>query len=78
MLAGLDDATRTLINDFDRIVYISCNPRTLLRDIRDAVSSTHRVERFALFDQFPYTDHAECGVLLVRKDGGASEEGREA
>ena len=28
---------------------------------------THRIERCALFDQFPYTHHMESGVLLVRK-----------
>jgi len=25
------------------------------------------VERFALFDQFPYTHHIECGLYLVKK-----------
>jgi tRNA (uracil-5-)-methyltransferase len=28
---------------------------------------SHRIEHFALFDQFPYTDHMECGVLLLKK-----------
>ncbi|PCQ01756.1 hypothetical protein CP995_32730, partial [Klebsiella pneumoniae] len=28
---------------------------------------THNVTRLALFDQFPYTHHMECGVLLTRK-----------
>ncbi|MCV5349145.1 hypothetical protein OFM93_29180, partial [Escherichia coli] len=27
----------------------------------------HNVTRLALFDQFPYTHHMECGVLLTRK-----------
>jgi len=48
----------------------SCNPATLKRDIEWLVTgdaATHKVERFAMFDQFPYTDHAEAGVLLVRK-----------
>ncbi|WP_155833640.1 hypothetical protein, partial [Halomonas sp. BC04] len=27
---------------------------------------THRITRFALFDQFPWTHHCECGVLLER------------
>ncbi|HHY9417780.1 TPA: hypothetical protein ACV74Z_005848, partial [Escherichia coli] len=26
-----------------------------------------KVERLALFDQFPYTHHMECGVLLTAK-----------
>ncbi|AHG85467.1 tRNA (uracil-5-)-methyltransferase [Bibersteinia trehalosi USDA-ARS-USMARC-190] len=28
---------------------------------------THQIERAALFDQFPYTDHIESGVWLIRK-----------
>jgi len=28
------------------------------------LTETHRIEAFAMFDQFPYTDHMECGVLL--------------
>jgi hypothetical protein len=30
---------------------------------------SHRVQRFAVFDQFPYTPHVECGALLVRRGG---------
>lgn len=64
--AGLDDGTRDLVSDFDHIIYISCNPETLQRDL-DALSKTHTIERMAMFDQFPYTDHAECGAFLKRK-----------
>ncbi|MCM2972813.1 tRNA (uridine(54)-C5)-methyltransferase TrmA [Larsenimonas suaedae] len=64
--AGLDEASCQEIARFERIVYISCNPDTL-RDNLDALSKTHRIERMALFDQFPYTDHCECGVLLIRR-----------
>jgi len=64
--AGLDDGTRDLVSDFDHIIYISCNPETLQRDL-DALSNTHTIERMAMFDQFPYTDHAECGAFLKRK-----------
>ena len=28
----------------------------------------YRIERFAAFDQFPYTEHLECGAYLVRDD----------
>ncbi|WP_368918592.1 hypothetical protein, partial [Citrobacter sp. FDAARGOS_156] len=31
------------------------------------LSQTHNVSRLALFDQFPYTHHMECGVLLTKK-----------
>jgi tRNA (uracil-5-)-methyltransferase len=28
--------------------------------------TSHYIKQFALFDQFPYTDHMECGVLLQK------------
>ncbi len=61
--AGLDSATVTMVSRFKRILYISCNPDTLAANV-EALSKSHRITRFALFDQFPYTDHMECGVLL--------------
>ncbi|WP_461535939.1 tRNA (uridine(54)-C5)-methyltransferase TrmA [Spongorhabdus nitratireducens] len=64
--SGLDKGTEALVQRFDNIVYISCNPETL-RENLETLTQTHSVERFALFDQFPYTDHAECGVLLKRR-----------
>ncbi|GIL59952.1 hypothetical protein Vafri_14608 [Volvox africanus] len=64
--AGLDDFTVGLLKEFDRIVYISCNPETLHANLR-AIADTHGIARFAAFDQFPYTHHLECGVYLVRR-----------
>jgi len=63
---GLDATTLALAARFDRILYISCNPQTL-RDNLIALRETHRIETLALFDQFPYTHHLECGVLLHRR-----------
>lgn len=64
--AGLDEDTEALISRFDNIIYISCNPDTLANNLSN-LCKTHKVERFALFDQFPYTDHRECGVILRKK-----------
>ncbi|TDO97603.1 tRNA (uridine(54)-C5)-methyltransferase TrmA [Marinomonas balearica] len=64
--AGLDDATVELIRKVDKILYISCNPETLKNNLQ-ALSTTHDVTRFALFDQFPYTHHVEAGVFLERR-----------
>lgn len=64
--AGLDDATVELARDFDRILYISCNQETLKNNVA-ALHDTHRIASAAVFDQFPYTYHLECGVLLVRR-----------
>lgn len=64
--AGLDATTRMLATGFDNVLYISCNPQTLHRDVL-ALSTTHEIAAFAIFDQFPYTDHAECGALLRKR-----------
>ncbi|MFZ7255846.1 tRNA (uridine(54)-C5)-methyltransferase TrmA [Avibacterium avium] len=64
--AGLDPDTVKLVQQYDRILYISCNPYTLCDNLQ-ILCQTHRIERAALFDQFPYTEHMESGVWLIRK-----------
>jgi len=64
--AGLDDATVELARNFDRILYISCNQETLRNNVA-ALNDSHRITSSAVFDQFPYTHHLECGVLLQRR-----------
>ncbi len=63
--AGLDSGTITLISNIEHIIYISCNPETLARDLVELTKS-HRVVDSAIFDQFPHTHHVESGVLLVK------------
>ena len=62
---GLDDETLALVQRFQRIVYISCNPDTLLANAHQ-LSKTHNISHFALFDQFPYTHHSEVGMVFER------------
>lgn len=64
--AGLDPDTLNMVQGYERILYISCNPNTLAENLQQ-LSHTHRIERCALFDQFPYTRHVESGVWLIRK-----------
>ncbi|WP_413702436.1 tRNA (uridine(54)-C5)-methyltransferase TrmA [Psychromonas sp. KJ10-10] len=64
--AGLDDETVKMVQTYDNILYISCNPDTLEANMQ-VFNETHNVERFALFDQFPYTHHTEAGVYLKSK-----------
>ncbi|MDN5050031.1 tRNA (uridine(54)-C5)-methyltransferase TrmA [Aliarcobacter butzleri] len=61
--SGLDNTTRNLAKDFENIIYISCNPETLHRDLEE-LTKTHKIEKFALFDQFAFTNHIESGVIL--------------
>ena len=63
--SGLDDTTRALAKDFENIIYISCNPETLHRDLKELTNS-HKIVKFALFDQFAFTHHIESGVILKK------------
>jgi tRNA (uracil-5-)-methyltransferase len=63
--AGLDEDTVAMARQFPTIIYISCNPVILSQNLQK-LCDTHRIASFALFDQFPYTDHMECGVVLKR------------
>lgn len=65
--AGLDPDTLRLVQQFDQVIYISCNPETLLDNLQE-LKQTHDLKRLALFDQFPYTHHAECGVVLHKRN----------
>jgi len=64
--AGLDPDSIKLIQQFNDIIYISCNPETLKENLAE-LTKTHNIEKMALFDQFPYTHHIETGVILTRK-----------
>lgn len=64
--AGVDDETLKLVAQFERIIYISCNPETLCANLA-MLTQTHEIEAAALFDQFPYTHHIESGVVLRKK-----------
>ena len=64
--SGLDAITLDLAREFDRILYISCNQQTLLDNVT-ALQDTHAISASAVFDQFPYTHHLECGLLLTRR-----------
>ncbi|MBF7682713.1 tRNA (uridine(54)-C5)-methyltransferase TrmA [Acinetobacter sp. B5B] len=64
--AGIDTKTLQLMQNFHHIIYISCNPDTLAENLQ-TLCQTHRIVRFALFDQFPYTHHVESGILLEKR-----------
>ncbi len=63
--AGLDEKTLRLVQQFDKILYISCNPHTLCENL-ELLTQTHTIKKVAFFDQFPFTHHIESGVLLQK------------
>jgi 23S rRNA (uracil1939-C5)-methyltransferase len=50
-----------------RVVYVSCNPATLARDLRILEDGGFRTVEAQPVDMFPHTTHVECCVSLVRK-----------
>lgn len=49
-----------------RIVYVSCEPATLARDLAWFCASDYRLRRVQALDMFPQTDHVETVALLER------------
>ena len=64
--SGMDEASCRFASRHEHILYISCNPETLVRDL-EILCKSHIVVDMALFDQFPYTHHVEMGVKLIKK-----------
>jgi tRNA (uracil-5-)-methyltransferase len=64
--AGLDEDTVSMVQRFENIIYISCNTNTLIENLK-TLSKTHKIQSLAAFDQFPYTDHLESGVILTKR-----------
>ena len=64
--SGLDSTTikRILDSRIERLIYVSCNPITLARDI-NILNDKYNLVSMSLFDMFPNTSHAECVCLLI-------------
>lgn len=52
----------------DRIVYVSCNPTTLARDVKLLMEKGFSLETVQPIDMFPHTAHVETCVMLCRTD----------
>ena len=49
-----------------RIVYVSCKPDSLARDLAIFTDQGYKVEKARCVDMFPWTRHVECVVLLSK------------
>lgn len=65
---GLSEETCQFLlkSDVKKIVYVSCNPMTLVRDLKGLVTA-YKIEKFYLLDMFSFTHHVECVCVLERR-----------
>jgi len=65
---GIHPKALEKIIDFgvDRIVYVSCKPTSLARDLIVLQEKGYKVEKVCCVDMFPNTSHVECVVLMSR------------
>jgi len=66
---GLDNTTIKTILDLkvNRVVYVSCNPSTMVRDMK-LLEESYTVQKVQPVDMFPFTSHVECCSVLYLKD----------
>lgn len=67
-----DGSTDAFINSLgklipERVVYISCNPETQVRDLKTFVNNGYKILVIQPVDLFPFTDHVESVVLMMKK-----------
>ena len=65
---GLDTKTINILLNIkpQKIIYISCNPSTLARDLK-LLNEIYKIKEVQPVDMFPYTSHVECVSLLCLK-----------
>jgi len=65
---GIHPKAINKIIDFNpaTFVYVSCNPVTLVRDLKVFMERGYKVEKLKLMDMFPRTPHVECVTLMSK------------
>ncbi|NFH94378.1 23S rRNA (uracil(1939)-C(5))-methyltransferase RlmD [Clostridium botulinum] len=49
------------------IIYVSCNPKTLVDDLKYVIDNGYKIEKVKGMDMFPHTPHVECVVKIEKK-----------
>ena len=64
---GAETLVKTLTeSNVRRVVYVSCNPQTLARDVEILVKGGYHFDKAGVLDMFPHTTHIESIAVLSR------------
>lgn len=66
---GVHPKAMEYVLDFNAkdIIYVSCNPKTLVEDLKVLIQNGYEVKKVELMDMFPHTPHVEAVVLIEKK-----------
>ncbi len=66
--AGVHPVALDYVIKFDapHIVYVSCNPKSLVVDLKEMIDNGYKVQKVVLMDMFPHTPHIETIVDMVK------------
>ena len=67
---GCDEALLQTVANMkpERVVYVSCDPATLARDVKYLEEKGYKLKKAQPVDMFPFTEHCETVAMLVRCD----------
>lgn len=73
---GCDEKLLETIKDMkpEKMIYVSCNPATLARDLKYLLENGFELEKYSVFDQFSRTMHVETVCLLKQAESDKSGE----
>ncbi|MFL0194858.1 23S rRNA (uracil(1939)-C(5))-methyltransferase RlmD [Clostridium sp. WILCCON 0269] len=65
---GIHPKALKQIIDFNvsEIIYVSCNPKTLVQDLKVLIDAGYEIDKVKFMDMFPHTPHVECVVRIYK------------
>ena len=66
---GCNEEFLTQLFEFgpSKVIYVSCNPATQMRDLKEFLTAGYELTEVQPFDLFPQTRHLECVIVLEKK-----------
>ncbi|KJV90956.1 tRNA/rRNA methyltransferase [Mycoplasmopsis arginini] len=65
---GKEAISSIIKSKIKRVIYLSCEPKTLVRDLKELINNGYEIKEVQPYDMFPQTHHIETLVLLQKKE----------